>query len=128
MFEPTSTFEAPSTSQLTALRRAPAIETDTVLARPIPTSSGSDELTPGTSVASWTKLRLLRGSSWTWTGPMRVCTAGVDCTRPAGATISTVASSPATGRVTLTVTRSFTCRAIPRLATVWNPRSAKERS
>ena len=31
MFEPTSTFEAPSTNQLTALRRAPAIEIETLL-------------------------------------------------------------------------------------------------
>jgi hypothetical protein len=41
MFEPTSTFEAPSTNQLTAFRRAPAIEIETVLVRPMPTSSGS---------------------------------------------------------------------------------------
>ena len=39
MFEPTSTFETPSTSQLTALRRAPLIEMLTVLVRPTPTSS-----------------------------------------------------------------------------------------
>ena len=42
MFEPTSTFEAPSTNQLTALRRAPAIDTLTVLVRPMPTSSESE--------------------------------------------------------------------------------------
>ena len=39
MFEPTSTFETPSTSQLTALRRPPLIERLTTLVSPMPTSS-----------------------------------------------------------------------------------------
>ena len=84
MFEPASTFDAPSTNQLTALRRAPAIEIETVLVRPMPTSSGSEEATPGTRVASWTKLRLLRGSSCTWRGPMSDWAAEVGWTAPAG--------------------------------------------
>jgi hypothetical protein len=77
MFDPTSTFEAPSTNQLTPLRRAPLMETLTVLVRPIPTSSERELDTPGTRVASWTKLRLLRGSSCTLVDPIKVCTAGV---------------------------------------------------
>ena len=48
-----------------------------MLVRPMPTSSVSELLTPGTSVASCTKLRLLSGSSSTWVAPIRVCTAGV---------------------------------------------------
>jgi hypothetical protein len=46
-FDPTSTFDAPSTSQFTALRRLPAIETLTTLVRPMPISSGRFEVTPG---------------------------------------------------------------------------------
>ena len=65
MFEPTSTFDTPSTSQLTALRRAPLIEMLTVLVRPTPTSSARSLDTPGASVASCTKLRLFSGSSCT---------------------------------------------------------------
>ena len=47
MFEPMSTFEAPSTSQLTELRRLPAIEMLTALVRPMPTSSGSERVDAG---------------------------------------------------------------------------------
>ena len=54
MFETTSTFEAPSTSQLMPFRRAPANDMLTVLVRPMPTSSASELLTPGTSEASCT--------------------------------------------------------------------------
>ena len=76
MFEPTSTFETPSTSQLTALRRAPFIEMLTVLVRPMPTSSVRSLDTPGASVASCTKLRLLSGSSCTWVDVIVDCSAG----------------------------------------------------
>ncbi len=117
MFEPTSTFEAPSTNQLTAFRRAPAIEIETVLVRPMPTSSGSEEATPGTRVASWTKFRLLRGSSCTSRGPMRNRAAEVGWTAPAGATAtSTAVSRPATESTASTVSRSFTWRVTPRAA------------
>ena len=123
MFEPTSTFEAPSTSQFTALRRAPAIEIETLLVRPIPTSSGSDELTPGTSVASCTKLRLLSGSDCTCTGRISHCTAGVACTSPEAVDTSTLVSSPRTFSRALIVMRSFTCTPTPRATCGWNPGS-----
>ena len=113
MFDPTSTFDAPSTNQLTALRRAPAMEIETVLVRPMPTSSGSEELTPGTRVASCTKLRLLRGSSWTWVEPIRVWTAGVDWIISEAALTSTAVSRPPTPSVAFTVSRSLTCRLTP---------------
>src|SRR6266511_4263855 len=80
MFEPTSTLETPSTIQLTALRRPPLIEMLIVDVRPTPTSSDKSLDTPGTSVASCTKLRLLSGSSCTCVGPMRFCTCGDGCT------------------------------------------------
>ena len=80
MFEPTSTFETPSTSQLTALRRAPLIEMLTVLVRPTPTSSARSLDTPGASVASCTKLRLLSGSSFTCVDVIVVCSAAIGCT------------------------------------------------
>ena len=80
MFEPTSTFETPSTSQLTALRRAPLIEMLTVLVRPTPTSSARSLETPGASVASCTKLRLLSGSSCTCVEVIVVCSAAIGWT------------------------------------------------
>src|SRR3954462_11437941 len=89
-FEPTSTFETPSTSQLTELRRPPATEMLTVLVRPMPTSSDRSLDTPGTRVASCTKLRLLGGSSWICGGPIRFCTAGDGCTNCDAALTSTV--------------------------------------
>ena len=47
MLLPTSTFMTPSTSQLTALRRAPLTEMLIVLVRPTPTSSARSLDTPG---------------------------------------------------------------------------------
>ena len=94
MFEPTSTLMAPSTSQLIPLRRAPLMERLARLVRPMPTSSDRLLETPGTSVASCMKLRLLSGSSCTWVGPIKVCTAAVGWMSCAAAEISTVSLMP----------------------------------
>ena len=121
MFEPTSTLLAPSTNQLTALRRAPAIERLTVLVRPMPTSSDRELLTPGTRVASCTKLRLLRGSSCTWVEPIRFWTAGPGWMSWADAVTSTVSVTPSTLRLAPTSRRSFTWRAMPFATWALNP-------
>ena len=96
MFEPTSTFETPSTSQLTALRRPPLIEMLTVLVRPTPTSSVRSLDTPGASVASWTKLRLLSGSSFTCVEVIVDCSAAIGCTSDWPDVTSTLSATPPT--------------------------------
>ena len=128
MFEPTSTFEAPSTSQLTALRRWPAIEMLTLAVRPTPTSSGSELLTPGTSVASCTKLRLLSGSSWTCVEPISVCTAGIGWIIWAAASTFTVSVTPPSFIAMSSRTRSATWSSMPRAVAVWKPESANTTS
>ena len=99
MFEPTSTFETPSTSQLTALRRPPLIEMLTVLVRPTPTSSLKSLDTPGASVASWTKLRLFSGISLTCTEVIVVCSAAIGWTSDWPDVTSTVSATPPTRHV-----------------------------
>ncbi len=124
MFEPTSTLLTPSTSQLTALRRPPLTEMLTVLASPTPTSSLRSLDTPGVSVASCTKLRLLSGSSCTCVAPIRFCTAGVGWTNCVAAETCTDSVTPPTPKVAFTGTRSLTERRTPLTCTVWNPLSA----
>ena len=125
MFDPTSTFDTPSTRKFTALRRPPATEMLTVLVRPMPTSSDRSLDTPGTSVASCTKLRLLSGSSWTCVGPIRFCTAGDGCTNCEAALTSTVSLTSLTPSWPLTSRRSLTWSWMPLTVRVWNPLSAE---
>ena len=127
MLEPTSTLEAPSTSQFTALRRDPLIEMLVTLVSPTPTSSGRSLLTPGTRVASWMKLRLLRVSSSIWVGLMSDCRAEVGWIREAAVT-STCSVIPPSLRATSIFRRSFTCSRRPRACRVWKPWSWKVRS
>src|SRR5262245_51999213 len=122
MLLPTSTLLTPSTSQLTALRRAPLIERLTVLASPVPTSSVRSLETPGASVASWTKLRLLMGSSCTRSDPTSDCNAAVGCTDCVPVT-STTSLTPPTDIVASTTMRSFTERATPRTTRGSKPES-----
>ena len=90
----------------------------------MPTSSGSDELTPGTSVASCTKLRLLSGSSWTWVEPIRFCTAGVVWIRRLGGDLDR-RLHPRQLERGVQVRRSLTWSTIPFVVLVWKPDSAK---
>ena len=125
MLEPTSTLLAPSTNQLMALRRAPLMDRLTVLVSPSPTSSVSELLTPGTRVASWTKLRLLRGNSWTWVEPIRFCTAGLGWMSWEEAVTSTASVMPCTPSTAPTSRRSLTCRLMFLATWVLNPASEK---
>ncbi len=125
MFEPTSTFETPSTSQLTALRRAPLIDMLTVLARPTPTSSARSLDTPGASVASWTKLRLFSGSSCTCCVPIVVCSAAIGWIRGLAALTMTLSATPPTFIRLSICSRSLTCSVMFRWVALWNPCSSK---
>ena len=128
MFEPTSTLLTPSTIQFTALRRPPFTEMLTTLASPTPTSSGKSLDTPGASVASCTKLRLLSGSSCTCVAPIRLCRAAVACTNCEAAVTCTVSATPLTPSVPLIDSRSLTERRMPATDCVWKPASVKRTS
>jgi hypothetical protein len=123
MFEPTSTFDTPSTSQLSALRRAPFTERLTVLVRPTPTSSLRSLDTPGASVASCKKLRLLSGSSCTCAAPTRLWTAAVFWTNCAPAVTSMVSATPPTPSLPLISSRSLTDSWMPFTMSGWIPLS-----
>ena len=64
----TLTLEAPSSSQLTALRRAPLMEMLRLPWSQKQASSRRSLDTPGTSVTSWTNVRVRSGSSRTAVG------------------------------------------------------------
>ena len=125
MFEPTSTFDTPSTSQFTALRRAPLIDMLTVLASPTPTSSARSLETPGASVASCTKLRLLSGSSCTCCVPIVVCSAAIGWMSGLAALTMTLSATPPTLKRTSICSRSLTCSAMFRCVALWKPCSSK---
>ena len=84
-----------------------------VLVRPTPTSSARSLDTPGASSASWAKLRLLIGSSWTWRESISVCTAVVAC-GSVGPVTSTTSDTPPVASVASMRTRSLTDSETPR--------------
>ena len=74
--------------------RAPLIDRFMVLVRPTPTSSLRSLDTPGASVASCAKLRLLIGSSCTRSESISVCSAAVGCTDVVPVTSTTSLTPP----------------------------------
>jgi hypothetical protein len=108
MFEPTSTFDTPSTSQLTPFRRAPLIDTLTMLERPTPTSSVRSLDTPGASVASCTKLRLFKGNSCTCLEVIVVWSDATGCTSWRATVTSIASDTPPTAILPSICSRSLT--------------------
>ena len=92
-----------------------------MLVRPTPTSSSRSLDTPGASVASCTKLRLLSGSSCTCLESIRFCSAGVGCTSCCAAVTSTTSATPPTVSLPFNSTRSLTCSEMPFTVDVWKP-------
>jgi hypothetical protein len=113
MLEPGSVLVTPSTRKLIALRRVPLMLKSTTFVSPMPISEEPELLTPGMSVKSCMKLRLLSGISTTRRFSTTSPTVGV--VWMSGASLVTVIDSltaPASS-VTLSVLRSLTFSSMP---------------
>ena len=109
-------MSAPSTVKVFWVLRAPLTETNILLTTwvsgfcvPVNNRSSRSFVTPGASVMSWTKLRLLMESSRTWLPLITVAAVGVVSSTATGAasTVTTSSIFPAS-KLTSTVRRWLT--------------------